>query len=84
MCRVGEWGGAGRAGRGGAGRGVAGRAGRGEAGARGCAAAGNHWTIPSSTHPSTFRASEARVLRVMISSFYDMLGVTLRSLRDFA
>lgn len=32
---------------------------------------------------STFHASEARVLRVMISSFYDMLGVTVRTLRDF-
>ena len=29
------------------------------------------------------RASEARVLRVMLSSFYDMLAVTLRSFRDF-
>jgi hypothetical protein len=33
---------------------------------------------------SHFRASEARVLRVVMSSFYDMLAVTLRTLRDFA
>ena len=32
----------------------------------------------------TFRASEARVLRDMISSVYDMLGVTVRTLRDFS
>lgn len=31
-----------------------------------------------------FHASEARVLRVMLASFYDMLGVTLRTLRDFS
>lgn len=31
----------------------------------------------------TFRASEARVLRVVLASFYDMLAVTLRTLRDF-
>lgn len=33
---------------------------------------------------STMRATEARVLRVMLSSFYDMAAVTLRTLRDFA
>jgi hypothetical protein len=32
---------------------------------------------------SHFRASEARVLRVVMSSFYDMLAVTVRTLRDF-
>ena len=31
-----------------------------------------------------FRASEARVLRVVLSSFYDMLGVVVRSLREFS
>ena len=31
-----------------------------------------------------FRATDARVLRVMVSSFYDMLGVVIRTLRDFS
>jgi hypothetical protein len=40
---------------------------------------------PHPTAPrSTLRATEARILRVMLASFYDMVAVTLRTLRDFA
>ena len=39
--------------------------------------------VDGDTLVGEFFASEARVLRVVMASFYDMLGVVIRTLREF-